>query len=428
MTEPDHELTGALHRLREQVRDRVAAPPAAGLRTRASHRLRVRRLTTAGLAATAVIAVALGGNALLQPTAVPPPLPPVEPPSPPVTPTPAGPAVTPSPRPEPRPVVPVDDPIAEVAWRSATIMFPPEDGCPDGPIDFVAVSDIFPTALGPPDRYPAIALDATRAAYGDLTGDGRLEAVLEARCLSSGEDLASGHGARLLVVTRQDDGALTALGRVGPPGATFLSWWVDRGRLLINADPATAGAEHHFVPVPGLALSYRWDGTGFGDWEPAPEYPPVVPLDPEGTGAPVQPRAAVAAGLGCPDTELRFVPFGDGRSGDSLDPSGYLVPGGYGQQYLFDLDRTGARLLVVPLDCNRPDGTHLTGLAVFERAGDGWQGISVLLPPEGYGPAAWFEEEGGLLRVDWGAGDAEAPEIPSTMHRWTGTVLERVNG
>jgi hypothetical protein len=433
VTEPRDDLAGALHRLRDQVRDLVPVPPAAGLRAHARHRLLVRRATAAGLAAVAVVTVVIGGNAVLRPTAGPPvppagsPTPSASPaPSPTASPEPVPPAVTPSPRPEPRPVLPVDDPIARVDWDSATISFPPEPGCPDGPVGFTPVSDIYPNGIGPADSYPAIGLDATHAAYGDLTGDGRLEAVLAATCFSSEEAMTSGHGGRLLVVTRADSGQLTALGRVGPPGAGFLSWWVADGRLLIDADPWAVDPADHFVPVPGLALAYQWDGAGFGDWQPAVEYPALVPPDPDQFPPPVRPRA-VAAGLGCPNDELRFVAEPSGWGWTATGSGALLaITSRPFQQYLFDLDNTGERLLVTGLDCVTDGGDTRTGLAVFERAGDGWQGISVLLAPAGYQPAGW-RTEGGDLVVDWSSPE-QAEGIPPGRYRWSGTVLEPVDG
>lgn len=438
MTEHRDDLDAALRRLRDTVRHRVPVPAGAALRARAEHRLRVRRAATALAAAAAVTAVAVGGVTLLRPTASAP-VPPADSPIPPASPTGSpgpSPPVTPSPRPAPQPVQPVDDPIAEVDWRTATITIPPREGCPDGPIDFAAAPGLAATAVGPADdSLPVIMIDATKAGYGDLTGDGRAEAVIEATCAPSEEGLTSGHGGRLLVVAREPGGTLTGLVWTGPPGAAYHSYWISDQRLLIDADPWTARAEDSFVPAPGLALSYRWDGDGLAGWEPAPEYPPMLPRDPDETGPPVRPRGAVAGGLGCPDAELRFTFTRPGFEWGAPTAAGvtYAVLGGPFQQYLFDLDRTGDRLLVTGLACTRADGTTRSGLAVFERAGDGWQGISVLTSPSGDEPGpsgdepgAWRMEEGRLL-VEWRSpGDGE--EAPAVAYRWTGTVLEPADG
>lgn len=175
-------------------------------------------------------------------------------------------------------------------------------------------------------------LNATHAAFGDLTGDGRAEAVVEASCATSAEGLTSGHGQQLLVVTRADDGTLVGLGWAGPPSAEFLSYWVSDRRLLIDADPGTTNAEDHFPHVPGLALTYQWDGGQLTGWDPAPEYPAIVPLDPEQTGAPVRLRPAVASGLGCPDVELRLVSSSEDWGGTQrVAGATYTVPARYAQ-------------------------------------------------------------------------------------------------
>jgi hypothetical protein len=418
MTEPHEDLAGAMHELRHEIRDLVRVPDAAGLRTRADHQLRVRRTATAVVAAAAVAAIAVGGATVLRPTAAPPA--PADTPTPSVSPT--TPPVTPSPRPAPVTPEPLDDPIVEVDWRSATITLPPKDGCPDGPVSFIAVSDILPTAIGPADGFPKIMLDATQAAYGDLTGDGRAEAIVEASCATSDEDVDNGHGGQLLVVARADDGALAGLGWVGPSGATYLSYWIAGGRLLIDADPGTASEDDRFMRSPGLALAYEWDGNGFAGWQPAAEYPPIVPLRFGNTGSPVRLRA-VADGLRCQDAELRLWRSASGSGGAQTgDGSIYSVPASPGQPYLLDLDRTGDRLLVTALSCTTANRATRYGLAVFERAGDGWQGISVLLSPEPDGslPASWSLAEDQLL-VDWPTGD----DI-FTAYRWTGTVFEPI--
>lgn len=416
-------LTVALHQLRGAVRERVTPPPAARLRARAIRALRVRRTAAALAGATAVAALAVGGFQVVQLTAHQP-VPPAGTPSPAGSPTPPEvPEVTPSPRPAPLPPSLPDDPITQVDWRSATITLPARAGCPDGTIDFVAVSDIYPNAMGPVDGEPWLSIDATQAAYGDLTGDGRAEAVLAAGCFTSE---SSGDGApTLLVVARAADGTLAGLGHVGALGTMPLAWWVEDGALLVDADPSVAGPDDHFPAVPGLALRYQWTGSGFTGWEPAEAYPPIVPLDPAGTGPPVRPRA-VAAALGCPDEELRFTRDEHDWGGTATAGGAtFTTPARFHQRYLFDLDHTGSMLLVTALQCTDVDGWTRRGLAVFERSGDGWRGISVLQHGPGAEAEEWSQDVDSLvlagvdlLRVGWsGAGNA----LP---YRWTGTVLE----
>jgi hypothetical protein len=430
------DLTAALHRLRGAVRARVTPPPAARLRARAMRQLRVRRTATALAAAAAVAALAVGGFQVVQLTAHQP-VPPAETPSPTGAPSPTGsptppelPEVTPSPRPAPLAAEPLDDPITQVDWNGRIVIdIPPRDGCPSGPREFTGGS-----FGGPDGPFPGVLLSVPVGggqigAYGDVTGDGRAEALIDAKCFSSPEGIASGHGWQLLAVARSDDGTLTGLGWVGPFNADIQSVWVAGGEVLMVGDPWTAGPEDHFPALPGLALSYRWDGSQFIGWEPAGAYPPIVPLDPAGTGPPVRPRA-VATALGCPDVELRFSREEHDWGGTATAAGRtFVIPARHHQQYLFDLDNTGERLLVTALACTDTDGWTREGLAIFERSGDGWQGISVLAPPPGYATAVvgpWDQPEYGILVVHWvvPTPDGGSEEGFSTRYRWTGTVLE----
>lgn len=420
MSEPRDPVQDALHQLRGEVRDAVNPPPATGLRARAVRQLRVRRATTLAVAAAVVAAVALSGATLLGSTAAPP-----APPAGTWSPSPA-PSPSSSPEPAPSPAAPPDGPITEVDWRTATIDVPPRESCPEGPVAFVPFSGAGPDggARGPQDAFPAMVFDAASVAYGDLDGDGNAEAVLEASCAPSEEGLLSGHGGQLLVIAHGEDGALTGLDWVGPPGAAFLSWWVIDGRLLVEADPWMAGPEDHFIPVPGLALAYEWDGDGFTGWEPAEAYPPIVPLDPDQPGPPVRP-GPIAGAMRCPDEELRFT-RGDYNGGTATaGDATWTIPEIYSQQRLFDLNGTGDRLLITALECERP-GESRYGLAVFERAGDGWQGVSAVQMSRSGFETSYWSLAGGELVVDWlgppehlGAGDTSL----TITYRWDGEAF-----
>jgi hypothetical protein len=431
MSDPRDDLSDALHRLRGEVRQRVPMPAAAQLRTRAIHRLRVRRTATALVAAVAVAALVVGGNSLLNATAAPP-GPPAD------TPTPS-PPVPPSPRPSPRPPEPSDDPITEVDWRTATITIPSHEGCPSGPITFAQDPGGHGAdwaAYGPGQDYPRLVIDAGRRPHGDLTGDDRAEAVISATCFADAEDSGDGQG-QLLVVTRTEGGDLQALPWVGPRGAIYPDYWVADGYLYAEVYPHLG---EEFDWLPWAPLRYRWDGVGFDGPELAPDYPAIVSED-GGAGAPVRPGAAVASGLGCPDRELRFAA---GEPASEEPPLiGYAAAAGDATytvsesptQHLFDLDNTGARLLVTPLACTRADGTTTVGLAVFEPAGDGWRGISVLVTPAvvetgdgtvaGDVPSEWELTQAGHLSVVWQAANRDRV-MAITQYRWTGTVFEPI--
>lgn len=441
--EPRDDLDIALAGLRETIHRGVSGPDAAALRARAQHQLRVRRITTAGVTTAVVLALALGGNALVQPTTSPP-IPPAASPT-------ETPLVAPSPRPSPVPPEPLDDPIVEVDWRNATITIPPREGCPSGVITFGQDPEEHSAdwaAFGPSDSYPRIVIDASLRPYGDLTGDGRAEAVLGATCVAGTEDLGDGRR-ELMVVARTEAGGLQALGWVGRRGAVYHAYWVADGYLYTEArepgsrEPGSQVGED-VDAAPGAALRYRWDGAGFSDPELAPEYRPIVPVTDGGSAAPVRPTAAVASWFGCPDAELRFT-FGEPSFQGDLPVREYSATGGWAtyvitdsaSPYLLDLDRTGARLLVLPLACTGADGWTRHGLAVFEPAGDGWRGISVLLtrtvaetaagPAYGDVPIGWEWTPEGQLWVTWQAAD-EDRVVAITPYEWTGTVLEQVDG
>jgi hypothetical protein len=334
------------------------------------------------------------------------------------------------------PQAPPDDPITRVDWFDAAVTLPDSEYCPAGRVQFAP----FDSGAGPPrnarvhadGKVIDVLPDSASVAYGDVTGDGRIEVVLAVECFlsSTGTDFGSGHGGWLLAVARADDGTLTGLGFLGPRSADIQEVWVADGRVLMVGDPWTANPDDHFPGLPGLVLSYRWDGSRFVGWEPAADFPPIVPLDPSGIGPPAGPRA-VAAGLGCPDVELRFSRTdaewgGTATAGDAT----FVIPSKIFQQHLFDLDNTGRRLLVTALACTGSDGWTREGLAVFERAGDGWQGISVLTPPPGLDlidAGGWGTDLDGGFYVSWarpsGEGEWEADEIE---YRWTGTVFEAV--
>lgn len=433
----------ALNRLRDAITTGAVAPPAATLRTHARRWLRARQATAGGLAAVTVAAVALGGTAVWQPTAGPPPA--------------ANPSGAPS------PTAPADAPIDQLDWTTATITLPPEHGCPSGPVGFVPQEQFtvphstegrrweWATAMGPADGFPAVALWLNQPpGFGDLTGDGRPEAVLRARCFPTEDSVISGDA--LLVVTRQPDGTLAGLGWVGPPDdvrepywTSFLSYWVADGRLLVDAallaDPGTPRPDPH---PPGQALSYRWDGERLVDDGPAAEYPPLLPVGGEGAGPPVR-LGPVADGLGCPDAELRFtrdptislaaqpdLDFSGGGAAPAGDDTYRFRPNHY-RQHLFDLDGSGQRRLLVTIKCWRTDGVRVEGLAVFERAGDGWQGVSVLPSPTEPGRhyLVDWRPDGPDLVVSWTFDDScaecDRERVADQRYRWTGSELAPVD-
>ena len=411
----DDELTSALHGLRRAVQGQVPVPASAAVRAAAERQLRVRRTTVGVLAGVAVLAIAVGGATVLRPTAGPP-VPPVESPAPSEAP------VTPSPRPTPGPMpAPPDDPIADVDWSQATIDIPPQERCPGGEVGLTATPD-GGSVTGPEGGFPQLLLETSKAVYGDLTGDGRAEAVVEATCIPNEEASLDGEG-QLLVVSREPDGRLAGIAWVGPRGAIYQGHWIADEYLYVDAHPWHVDFEW----ARGVALRYRWDGTGFSAGEWAPEYPPILPAGEAEVGPPVR-LGPVAGGLGCPDATIRFDQAEqaqvDGVVYDLHQPSP-PSPG----PHLVDLDHTGKRLLLIAIACTG-GGQTTRGLAVFEPTGDSYQGISVLaVRPEM--EIGWWNVELAsvspngdprLVLILNPTGDELTGE--GTGYRWNGTVFE----
>jgi hypothetical protein len=422
----------ALQRLRHTITTGAVPPPAAALRRHASRRVHARRAMAGGLAAIAVAAVALGGDLLERPTADPP-------------------AAT-------------FDGIDQVDWTTATVDLPPSDGCPSGRVEFVPADEFeaprdevnrrrweYSDAIAPPAGFPAVALyPEMPPAYGDLTGDGEPEAVLWALCHPTLDDVSE----RLLVVGNGPDGELTGLGWVAPPTdlpaevwVTFRAYWVTGdGRLLVDAaqhafpDPPPDGG---LAYPPGYALSYRWDGQRLVDEGPAADYPPVLTEDGQTAGPPVR-LGPVADGLGCFDAELRFTlsatielprqPDLDFSGGGVAEAGGhtYRFRPNHHRMDLFDLDGSGERKLLVTIECDRTAGGRVEGLAVFDPAGGGWQGVAVLpspTEPSQHYLVDW-RLDGQDLVVSWsyercpGCDHYRAAE---QRYRWTGDELVPVD-
>lgn len=379
MTEQTREerIAAALSELGTQVRQRAARPAPGVIRGLAEHRRRVRRTAAAALAAAAVLALAVGGVSVVRGSATPPPSDPAS-------------TVTPSPSPSPRvsrsvppwPEPKVGDPIGATDWDNAAIALPRHDGCPSGAVTFQRRGE----ELSGPSSWPRVVLDADSVAYGDLTGDGRPEAIMSALCRRSAEDSGDGEG-QLLVVAREADG-LRALAWVGPRGALFVGQWVAGGHLYVDVHPWYQDWGYSL----GAAQVYRWTGSAFAAVDGAAEYPGLT----SGHAVDLTPMAGLT---GCPTPVLRF--GRDGRAEDAgttfhLDQP--AVPDHL--PHLVDLDGDGRRHLLVAITCDRPedDSDPDTGaVVVLERQpGGGFHAIDAIRPPDGSSLSGWSYDRGKL--------------------------------
>ncbi len=256
----------ALRSYRDTGHQSFVPPPPDVIVTRARRRARTR----VALAAAAVLAVSGGAAAIAAgldrgpdrnpPVTVPSPAPPSvtttapptsaapsnSPPSSPSSPSPAGTTQRTSRAPSPVSVRGVD-------WENATIRITPsrEDECLTGRVRFV--DGIGGTSGDQPHIAISAAYSGGAATFGDLTGDGRAEAVVWASCLAGlGDEDSSG---QLLVVTGRSGELVGSW--VGPVGVVVEDVAIAGGRLTISVMEKYADPE---VPE---ERTYRWNGTRY---------------------------------------------------------------------------------------------------------------------------------------------------------------------
>lgn len=377
-------IADALSALRAQVRRTVGQPAASALRRRAERQRRVRRATRAVATAVAVVVIICGVGLARDAVQGPPPLPPVAS----ETATPSA-SAAPQPRPS-RPVPrwtthPVNDPIAAIDWYRTTIELPAQPGCPSGAVRLrPGEGGVGADAPVGPSGWPRIMLDPGTVVFGDLTGDGRPEAILAAGCSSSEEESGDGEG-QLLVVTREGD-RLRALGWVGPRGAIYVGWWVAAGRLYLDVHPWHTDWGYSL----GAAQAYHWLGGRFVPIDVRQEFPGIVPAAGRG---PAVDLAAVSDRTGCPAAVVRFGPDGRAEAGgttwDLVQPQApdglpHLIELNPGDP-LGDPAFTPRRRVLVAITCGRPaDGSpgDTTAVVLIGPGPDGsLRALDAVRPP-----------------------------------------------
>ncbi|MDI1460156.1 SigE family RNA polymerase sigma factor [Catellatospora sp. KI3] len=403
---------------------RAAAVAPEAVRRRGDTRRRARRTALAGAAAAVLAVLVLVGFQWVRPFDGAP-VPPAESPSPTVaTPGPvaSGPVV-PGPSPAPVPSPAADDPITKVDFATATVALPAWPGCPSGTVTFRRSDS--GTAVGG-GGYPKVTLDATREAYGDLTGDGQAEAVLHATCLRTAEDSGDAQG-QLLVVTRTPGGGLRALGWTGERGAVYPGFWVADGVLYAEMHPWQTGPRDY---RPGMAYGFRWTGTAFAPVDVSAAYPPVLPSGP-GRWLDLTP---VADRLRCnslpPKTGTLRPRFNAEGIADEGDREWLVRTGAPSNGPMIAwLDPAGHPYLLLLVECAIDDTPSATfdvqpsaNLVVFDLAPDGWRALATvpLGPQDAVG--GWSVAPDGRLTV------AAAPlgaEIDPVTYTWTGLAFAR---
>jgi hypothetical protein len=320
----------------------------------------------------------------------------------------------------------VDDPIARVDWANATLPVPPREVCPSGRLRLRNGE-----TSGFPKMYmsPEAGQGRGAAVYGDLTGDGRPEAVLLTACRGSPQ---SDHSTdQLIVFNRDRSGALRAVGWVGPVGfGVVADFWLDGDRLVIDPSSDT----DTFWSI-GEALMYRWRDGGFEELDGLPGIQtlsadrPAAPLD-------LGPSDGyVARALGCPGGTVRIV---DPNWSTLATANGVIYSfdtSTPGLPHLFDLSGDGRRYLLVAITCldprtynpergQQPQDVLGEGVLVLDRMADGgFRAVDIVPTPSGLQGPSWVFERGRLsieyYRVEDGV--AVSPQV----WYWNGEYFQR---
>ncbi|WP_020520193.1 RNA polymerase sigma factor [Catelliglobosispora koreensis] len=198
---------------------------------------------------------------------------------------------------------PVVDHLTEVDWTRAALDLPGNGGsCPAGKQSVEPERGEMGLIPGPRDgKTEPLYLQRSEVRFGDLTGDGQPEAVLQVWCSVSGDqpDTESRFGGVLLVVQLQPDRSLKGLAYVGPPGALYRSYAIIDGKIVAQVQYES---EHtRTIDAPAHVRTYQWNGSIFA--QTSGRTTPLVLLPAKvGTGSAVH----LAATSDCPARTVRF--------------------------------------------------------------------------------------------------------------------------
>ena len=167
---------------------------------------------------------------------------------------------------------PAADTISEVDWNRTELSLPPnpDNNCPSGKVRMHPRT--YPR-FGTLGEAPATTKNTDvfqilpdPRAYGDLTGDGRPEAVLHVRCATSATGgFMVDEGAQLLVVTLRADHSLAGLAYVGPIHAKYVSASIMDHQLVAKVQYSHVSPESWSYSAFDVAYSghYAWNGSAF---------------------------------------------------------------------------------------------------------------------------------------------------------------------
>lgn len=249
--------------------------------------------------------------------------------------------------------------ITEVRWQQAVIDLPKNSDmpCPTGrqhmrPVNGGGALASFAWAPAG-DRRQKLILNSREIAYGDLTGDGEPEAVLNILCSDlPATALRNGlGGGQLLVVTMRADHSLTGLGYAGQPYAEYPSFRVENQKLLAQVWYARThpNGASHAVYAPAHSRTYQWDGARFAQTAGRTSPLLLMPMG-QSVGSPVQ--LATIVRDGAPVCPGRIVQFGE--HGLQTDGAVYRVTSNIRPT---DLDQDGNQELLAQVQCTSNGGT-----------------------------------------------------------------------
>lgn len=309
------------HDLVIDIEGSVKTPPAGDVVKRAKKNRRVRN----AVVATVLLLVLIGALAaveLFRPHKR----------DVPIVPTPT-PNSVPTPSPTPATVDPTD-PILSVDWANSKITFTAaRTGCPSGDVQFRPTE--FEGNWGPAGAWPKASFLPRAVAYGDLTGDGKAEAVINMTCNIDEDNFLP---RRPMLVSRSADGTLRQLAWL-PSADAERGFWIADG--LLHMDEPSAS------PL-GVVETYRWTGTTFVPSGPASGYSAINGVD----------LAPVAGKLPC---------------GGKLT----LLPADRQGQIYFELGRRGRPYALLAMECSQVSDITFV---LADRVDGQWRALDAVTP------------------------------------------------
>lgn len=262
--------------------------------------------------------------------------------------------------------------ITEVDWRRTVIDLPKDSDmrCPTGrqhmrPVESGGGLVSFAWAPAGDRSDNRLILNAREIAYGDLTGDGEPEAILNILCSDlPAIALQNGlRGGQLLVVTMRADHSLVGLGYAGQPYAEYPSFRAENQKLVAQVWYEGINPNGHSTAVyaPAHSRTYQWDGSRFAQTAGRTS-PLMVQASERSVGSPVQLATILRDGATvCPGRTVRFEEHGLETDGDRFRVTSNIRP--------TDLDHDGNQELLAQLQCTI-NGATQDSLYLFGQGED----------------------------------------------------------